>query len=134
MGFVIEILTFLFFRTQIFLWSPALLIFHIIYKYWTSPLSKMPSVHWSAHWSRCFILWQIYHDTRRHAHYVGHTQKATKILPVIRVGPNEISIMSVDGIETVYDNGFDRSSHYSAFYNFGYAIIYSLLPKLALTL
>jgi hypothetical protein len=40
MGFVIEILTFLFFHTQIFLWSPALLVFHTVYKYLTNPLPR----------------------------------------------------------------------------------------------
>jgi hypothetical protein len=119
---VAEHLIFLFF--QLFLWSPAFLIFSIVYQYWTSPLSQIPSVHWSAPWSRCFILWQIYHGNRKHAHYIGHTKRAGEILPVIRVGPNEISLMSVDGIETVYNNEFDRSSYYRAFQNFGYAVAY----------
>lgn len=42
-----------------------------------------------------------------------------EIVPLIRVGPNEVSIMTTQGIKTVYDGEFERTSHYTVFENFG---------------
>jgi hypothetical protein len=133
MDFVAEHINFSFFSIQLFLWSLIFLIVYIVYEYWTNPLSQIPSVHWSAPWSSCFILWQIYHGNRSHAHYAGHTKIAAKILPVIRIAPKEVSLMSSSGIQAVYGRGFDRSTYYRVFRNFGYVVAYSLLPALALT-
>ena len=40
-------------------------------------------------------------------------------VPLIRIGPNEVSIMTTQGIKTVYEGGFERTSQYAAFQNFG---------------
>ena len=91
---------------------------YALYKHWTDPLARIPTIHWSASFSRCYILWQIYQNRRRYAHYDAHVEHG-EIRPVIRVAPNEVSIMTVQGIRIVYDGGFDRTSHYIAFQNFG---------------
>lgn len=52
-----------------------------------------------------------------------------EILPLIRVGPNEISLMTTQGMKTVYDGGFDRTSHYSVFQNFGTLNMFSFTSR-----
>ncbi len=40
---------------------------------------------------------------------------------VVRLGPNEISVSSVDGgIKTIYSGGFEKGEWYSIFDNYGY--------------
>ena len=103
------------------LWASLIfLVVLIVHRHQSHPLSKIPSIHWSAPWSRCYILWQVYLDRRRWAHYAGHMKTPDRILPVVRVAPNEVSIMTIAGIDTVYKAGYDRSSHYLVFQNFGY--------------
>lgn len=105
--------------SSLFLIPIALLALYIFYKYWSDPLGRIPTIHWSAPFSRSYIIWQIYRNRRRYVHYDTHMNREGEILPVIRVGPNEISIMTTQGIKIVYDGGFERTSHYTVFQNFG---------------
>lgn len=103
----------------LFLFSTASFALYAFYKHSTDPLSRIPTIHWSAPFSRCYIIWQIYQNRRRYAHYDAHMKHVGGILPLIRVGPKEVSLMTTQGIKTVYDGGFERTSHYTAFENFG---------------
>ena len=102
-----------------FLMSIALLVLLTLYNHWIDPRTRIPTVHWSAPFSRSYIVWQIYQNRRRYAHYNAHVKHDGEILPLVRVAPNEVSIMTIPGIRMVYDGGFDRTSHYTAFQNFG---------------
>ena len=97
----------------------AFIALYALYKHWTNPLARIPTIHWSAPFCRIYILWQVYQNRRRYAHYDAHMKDGGKILPLIRVAPNEVSIMTIQGIRTVYDGGFERTLHYTAFQNFG---------------
>ena len=103
----------------LFLYSVALLALYAFYKHWTDPLARIPTIHWSAPFSRSYIIWQIYQNKRRYAHYDAHMKRDAEILPLIRVGPNEISMLTTQGIKIVYDGGFERTLHYTVFRNFG---------------
>lgn len=85
------------------------------------PLSRIPSIHWSVPLSSCYTLYLIYSRSRRIVLYDAHTgrQRLSQSLPVLRVGPNEVSIMSSEGIRLVYGGGFERPSWYEVFKNFG---------------
>lgn len=107
------------FELYVFLYSFALLALYAFYKHWTDPLAQIPTIHWSAPYSRSYIIWQIYQNRRRYAHYDAHMKRDGEILPLIRVGPNEISMMTTQGIKIVYDGGFERTLHYTVFRNFG---------------
>lgn len=104
---------------SLFLLSIASLILHALYKHWVDPLARIPTVHWSAPYSRSYIIWQTFQNRRRYAHYDAHMNHDGEIRPVIRVAPNEISIMTIQGVRTIYDGGFERTSHYTVFQNFG---------------
>lgn len=97
----------------------ALLALHAYYKHRTDPLSRVPSLHWSAPFSRVYILWQIYQNKRRYAHSDAHWGEDGEVRPLVRVAPTEVSIMTIEGTKIVYDGGFERTSHYTVFQNFG---------------
>jgi hypothetical protein len=44
--------------------------------------------------------------------------------PVIRLGPNELSINDVEGLRLVYGGGFEKGKWYSIFDNYGYHDLY----------
>jgi hypothetical protein len=39
--------------------------------------------------------------------------------PVVRIGPNEVSINTMAAVKTVYGGGFDKHAWYSLFDNYG---------------
>ena len=93
---------------------------YVICIYRVHPLSRVPSIHWSAPLSSCYALYLLYAGFRRVVLYDVHTgrQGRSQSLPVLRVGPNEESIMSSEGIRLAFGGGFERSSWYEVFENF----------------
>ena len=93
---------------------------YVTFVYLVHPLSKVPSIHWSAPLSSYYTLYLLYSRSRRIVLYDAHTgrQGRSHTLAVLRVGPNEVSIMSSEGIRLVYGGGFERSSWYEVFKNF----------------
>ncbi|KAK4249572.1 cytochrome P450 [Corynascus novoguineensis] len=89
-----------------------------------SPLSRIPNAHWSAPFSRLWILWI------RRAHRENRTLHSAhrRLGPVIRVGPNELSINDFDCVRTVYQGGFEKPSWYSVFDNYGVPCMFSARP------
>jgi len=93
----------------------ALLYKLLLYPALFSPLSRLPQPHWSCSVSSVWILWLRYSGRENHTlHEVHH-----KYGPIVRIGPAEVSINSVEAVETVYQGGFDKHSWYSVFKNYG---------------
>ena len=92
-----------------------------VYDYFLSPLAKLPSIHWSARLTRGNILYTKYFSSVRHAHYNAHLNRQGDcgFRPILRTGPAEVSIMTTDGVQTVFGGGFDRPPWYDVFSNFG---------------
>lgn len=89
----------------------------IIYPTFLSPLARIPNAHWSSSISPLWILWTRFRVHENREVHGAHLEKG----PVIRLGPNEISINNVDGgIRTVYSGGFEKGEWYSIFDNYGY--------------
>lgn len=93
---------------------------YMIFVYRVHPLSHIPSIHWSAPLTNGYLLYLLYSGSRRVVLYDAHTgrQGLSQSLPVLRVGPKEVSIMSSEGIRLVHGGGFERSSWYEVFKNF----------------
>jgi hypothetical protein len=88
----------------------------IVHPALVSPLARIPSAHWSAPFSSIWILWvRFVHRENRTLHSAHR-----RLGPVIRVGPNELSISDVDSVRTVYQGGFEKPVWYSVFDNYGY--------------
>lgn len=99
----------------------ALLVVILVYRFLLypsllSPLAKIPNAHWSAPISRAWILWI------RRTHRENRTLLAAhrRLGPVVRVGPNDLSINDVDSVRTVYQGGFEKHRWYDVFDNYGY--------------
>lgn len=99
----------------------ALLLFLLLYKYllfptFFSPLSKIPNAHFSAPILPLWVWSKRRNGTGVGAFLALHKQHG----PVVRLGPNEISINSPESLRTVYIGGFEKHRWYlDAFVNYG---------------
>ncbi|PNS16656.1 Isotrichodermin C-15 hydroxylase [Sphaceloma murrayae] len=94
----------------------------ILYPVLISPLSRIPTAHWSSPFCPLWLL----HLRRRgspnatiHALHQLHG-------PLLRLAPNEISVNCVDGgIRTVYGGGYEKDDWYAVFRNYGVSNVFS---------
>ncbi|KAK0628885.1 cytochrome P450 family protein [Bombardia bombarda] len=98
-----------------------LLYRYLVYPALLSPLAQIPSAHWSSPISRLWILWIRYTHRENRTLHALHRQLG----PVVRVGPNELSVDGVDSVRTVYQGGFDKPVWYSVFDNYGVPCMFS---------
>ena len=98
-----------------------LLLFLILYKsiiYPTclSPLANVPNAHFLSPITSLWILWRRYRGQEIHTVNEAFQRKG----PVVRLGPNELSVNIVDGgIRTVHGGGFAKTEWYDFFMNSG---------------
>jgi cytochrome P450 len=87
---------------------------YIIYPIFFSPLSKVPSAHWSSPISSLWIL-----NLRRLEQQTPIIHDLHKRLgPIIRLGPNDLSVNCVDGgLRSIYAGGFEKGDWYSNVFN-----------------
>lgn len=82
---------------------------YIIYPAFLSPLAKIPNAHFTAPISPAWIIWKRYREQNNRTIHAAHT----KLGPIVRLGPSEISINCVEGgIKTVYSGGFEKHDWY----------------------
>ncbi|KAK3303273.1 cytochrome P450 [Chaetomium strumarium] len=94
---------------------------YVIYPACFSPLALVPNAHWSAPFSRLWILRvRFVHRENRTLHGAHR-----RLGPVIRVGPNELSINDLDSVRSVYQGGFEKPVWYSVFDNYGVPCMFS---------
>lgn len=101
--------------------SLCLLVF-LFYRYFLfpvflSPLSKIPNAHLSSSFSPLWILSKRYIGRENRAIHAAHRNHG----PIVRLGPNELSVNCVDGgMRTIYGGGFEKSDWYTnLFVNYG---------------
>jgi unspecific monooxygenase len=96
----------------------------LIYPTFISPLAKIPNAHWSAPISP---LWILFHRQRQNDTPTVHDAH-TRLGPLVRLAPNEISVNCVDGgIRTIYGGGFEKGDWYSnAFCNYDVAPMFAM--------
>lgn len=82
-----------------------------------SPLSQIPNAHPLAPWTEAWMLWLRYTENVNKTVYAAHA----KLGPIVRLGPNELSINCIDdGVKTIYNNKqFGKHPFYLVFRNFG---------------
>ena len=109
------------------MYIPALagicIVLFLLYKYFVypaflSPLSQIPSAHWSSSISPLWILWKRYKQGENVAIHNAHEKNG----PIVRLGPNDINVNCVDGgIKTL--GAFEKPDWYpNAFLNYGYGV------------
>ncbi|KAK0707436.1 cytochrome P450 [Lasiosphaeris hirsuta] len=86
-----------------------------------SPLARIPNAHWSAPFSRLWILRVRF----------GHRENRTlldahrRLGPVVRVAPGEISVNDSEGVRAVYGGGWEKGDYYGVFDNYGVPCMFS---------
>ncbi|RFU28663.1 hypothetical protein B7463_g7689, partial [Scytalidium lignicola] len=89
-----------------------------------SPLSRIPAAHPTAGFSGLWISYQRYVGREVRSIHDAHR----RLGPVVRLGQNEISVNSVEGVRVVYT--FDKPVWYKrAFDNYGVPNMFSILKK-----
>ncbi len=94
-----------------------IVLYHfLIYPILLSPLKRIPNAHWSSSISPAWILYTRFKHRENRALSEAHR----RLGPIVKVGPNEVSINDIGFVRTVYGGGFDKTKWYSVFDNFGY--------------
>ncbi|KAE8550858.1 hypothetical protein TMatcc_008921 [Talaromyces marneffei ATCC 18224] len=82
---------------------------YILYPAFLSPLARIPNAHFTSPISSAWITWRRFIATNNRTIQAAHE----KLGPIVRLGPNELSINCVDGgIKTVYGGGFEKHEWY----------------------
>ncbi|KAL9001408.1 MAG: hypothetical protein Q9188_005464 [Gyalolechia gomerana] len=103
----------------------------VVYKYivepvFISPLAKIPSASLLSSISPQWISWKRQAKRETRTIYALHQKHGS----VVRLGPNEISVNSLDGLRTIYHGGFEKHPWYSdSFVNFGTRNIVTSLDR-----
>jgi hypothetical protein len=94
---------------QILLLALSVLCLRSIYVAYFSSLSKIPSAHPTSAFSRFWLLFQKWRGYENRARFAAHK----RLGPVVRLSPYELSINSIEGVHTVYNNNlFERVKWY----------------------
>ncbi|KAH0543125.1 hypothetical protein FGG08_002551 [Glutinoglossum americanum] len=101
----------------------ALLIYHhIIYPVFLSPLSRIPNAHPLAPITPLWCLSIRYRACENITLYEAHK----KLGPVVRIGPNEVSVACQEGgVKVIYGKGWEKPQWHEVFMNFGVPNLFS---------
>ncbi|KAI1818321.1 cytochrome P450 [Poronia punctata] len=92
------------------------LVVYFVRVVFLSPLSKIPSAHWSSSFSSAWILWQRWQGCELPSAVEAHR----KLGPIVKLGPKDLSVTCYDeGIRKVYGGGFDKPVYYDFFGYYG---------------
>lgn len=86
-----------------------------LYPVFLSPLSSIPTAHWSCSISSFWILRARKQCIENKSLFEAHARYG----PVLRVAPDTLSVDGVDAMRAVYQGGFPKPSWYSAFSQYG---------------
>ena len=100
----------------------------LIYPLFLSPLSKIPSAHWSSHICPLWIYYIRHQQIENQTIHELHKKKG----PIVRTAPNELSVNCYEGgLKTIYTGGFHKTDYYHhRFANYGWVISTPTVPKL----
>jgi hypothetical protein len=83
----------------------------VLYPYLFHPLSRIPNAHPLAPFSSLWILWTRYCDRELENVHQSHQ----KLGSVVRIGPNELSVNSVEGVRAVHTRALYKPKWYECF-------------------
>lgn len=79
------------------------------------PLSRIPNAHFTSSLSKGWISWQRYRRRENTAVHEAHE----RLGPIVRLGPRELSVNSLEGLKAVYAGDFEKHPFYESFSNYG---------------
>lgn len=96
----------------------------VIFPSFVSPLSKIPNAHFTSPILPIWIWWKRRAGTEIRTIYSLHQKHG----PIVRLGPNELSVNSAGGLRTIYTGGFEKHKWYhDVFLNYGTENLVSML-------
>ncbi|KAL2218219.1 putative cytochrome P450 monooxygenase [Thermoascus aurantiacus ATCC 26904] len=96
----------------------------VIFPSFISPLSKIPNAHFTSPILPIWIWWKRREGVEVRTIYSLHQKHG----PVVRLGPNELSVNSAGGLRTIYTGGFEKHPWYhGVFLNYGTENLVSML-------
>jgi hypothetical protein len=101
--------------TAVLLFGVALLYRFVLHPAIISPLARVPNAHWSCSISPVWVLSARLQSRENKTLYEAHRKHG----PVVRIGPGEVSINTMEYVKIVYQGGFDKHEWYSVFHNYG---------------
>lgn len=92
------------------------LVVRQIYLAFFSPLARIPNAHPLAPWTNVWMLWLRYREEVNKTVLAAHAKHG----PLIRIGPNELSVNCIDeGVKTIYGSKqYRKHPFYLVFQNF----------------
>jgi cytochrome P450 len=88
---------------------------HTIYPALISPLAQVRSAH-----PLCALTQQwLDHQMKAHRPWSAIREAHSKLGPLVRIGPREVSVASIEGLQKVYTAGLDRDPSYALFKSYG---------------
>lgn len=101
-----------------------LLYQYVLYPTFLSPLSKIPNAHFSVPITSVWISAKRRGRAGTRTLYLLHKRCG----PIVRLGPNEISVNTPDALRTIYKGGFEKTRWYQdLFVNYGTLNMVSML-------
>ncbi|MCJ1397781.1 hypothetical protein MMC11_000977 [Xylographa trunciseda] len=101
-------MTFLVLLTSVLVAILLLSTYHyIVFPLLISPLSKIPNAHLTS-FLPFWVWWKRRTGFENRSIFAAHQQHG----PIIRLGPTEVSVASLDGLRQIYTGGFDKDPWY----------------------
>src|SRR4051794_26779712 len=97
--------------TAFLLW---LIYYYVIFPIFFCPLSKIPNAHFTSPSVPTWIWWKRRTGFETRSIFAAHQNHG----PIVRLGPNEVSVASLDGLRQIYLGGFERDPWYNQFMNY----------------
>jgi Cytochrome P450 len=91
-----------------------LFFYYVVYPAIISPLSKIPSGHPIASFLPIWIWWKRRKGYESRSIFAAHQRHG----PVVRLAPNEVSVVSLEGLRKIYIGGFERTEWFLQFRNY----------------
>lgn len=86
----------------------ALVYKFLIYPSFLSPLSKIPAANFTAHFCPLWLEYIRLTGQENKTVYRLHD----RLGPIVRMGPNELSVNCPEGLKTIYGGGFTKHEFY----------------------
>lgn len=90
----------------------------VLYLLFLLPLARVPKAHWTCDFGSFWILWHRYKGPENEMRVISIAHK--RYGPVVRLGPSEISVNSLDlSVRRFHGARVEKSGWYLPFKNFG---------------
>ncbi|KAF2222389.1 cytochrome P450 [Elsinoe ampelina] len=86
---------------------------------------SIPLAHPLSSWTDLWILYRRWLGRENSTIWHAHKQLG----PIVRLGPSEVSVNSLEGLEAIYTGNFDKHDFYSGFEQFGETNMFSELGQ-----